>query len=76
MNDPNTHPCPICHTALKVIPRYPNYVCRECAASATDIEGRPLAFGNVDMTGGYMAKYRDTGEVYESHGIGHPSLLY
>lgn len=68
MHDSNTHLCPLCHTALKAIARYPNNVCSNCAARGTDKEGRLMAFGNVDMTGGYIAKYRDTGEVYERHG--------
>jgi hypothetical protein len=34
---------------LDRVPLYPNYVCSNCAARATDREGRTLAFGNVDI---------------------------
>ncbi|MFN2374110.1 MAG: ADP-ribosylglycohydrolase family protein [Cyclonatronaceae bacterium] len=62
-----THHCPICNTALGPVPRYPRYVCRECAARAADQKGRKLTFSNVDMSGGYRAEYADTGAAYDSH---------
>ncbi len=68
MEEPKkTHTCPICKTTLKVVPRYPNYVCRECAARATDKEGRKLRFGNAGPDGGFMAAYADTDAMYNSH---------
>lgn len=63
----NQHHCPICQIELDENPRYPNYVCQSCAALATDKEGRKLVFYNVDMGGGFEAKYADNREVYSSH---------
>jgi len=60
------HHCPICSTALGPVPRYPRYVCRDCAARAADQNRRKLLFSNVDMSGGYMAEYADSGEAYNS----------
>lgn len=59
--------CPICEVPLKSIPRYPNYVCSECASKATSPDGRLLGFSNTGLSGGYIAKYADTGAEYSSH---------
>jgi len=59
--------CPICGKAGERSPRYPRYICVECAGRATDKDGRPLRFTNVSVSGGYEASYRDSGEPYESH---------
>jgi hypothetical protein len=59
--------CPICKVELKPIPRYPNYVCKTCASMATDKDGRKLKFSNIDMSGGFMARFDDTNEEYNSH---------
>ncbi|MFP4341650.1 MAG: hypothetical protein ACLFQO_14480 [Cyclobacteriaceae bacterium] len=61
------HHCPICSKELKVIRRYPKYVCPECKYKATDKDGHELSFSNVDFTGGFTASYTDTGEKYNSH---------
>jgi pilus assembly protein CpaE len=37
------------------------------AARATDAQQRPLQFGNISFSGGFRARYADTGEVYDSH---------
>jgi len=63
----NKHNCPICQIELDNNPRYPNYVCKTCAVLATDKDGRKLVFYNIDMAGGYEAKYVDNNEVYSSH---------
>ena len=63
----DNYQCPICKVDLEPIPRYPNYVCKICTSKATDEEGRKLKFSNIDMSGGYMAKYSDTSEEYDSH---------
>lgn len=62
-----THACPICAIALEPMPRYPRYVCEDCAARATTADGRPLAFGNEGLSGGFIAQYADTGEPYDRH---------
>jgi len=60
------HKCPICGIELKKYDRYPDYICHECVKKATDISGLRLNFFNLDMSGGYGAKYADSGEEYLS----------
>jgi hypothetical protein len=62
----NIHNCPVCNVELRYFPRYPNYICKTCAAKATDINGRKLRFMNTDLSGGFRAEYCDTDEVYDS----------
>jgi len=59
--------CPICHAELSPNPRYPNYVCRDCAGKAVSADGRRLEFYNVSLSGGFQAVYSDTKEVHNSH---------
>ena len=59
--------CPICGRAIQPNPRYPDYVCDECALRATDEENRPLRFYNESLSGGFAARYADTGEERCSH---------
>jgi hypothetical protein len=59
--------CPVCSEEVDPNPRYPRYVCEECAAQASSADGRLLEFYNVDMSGGYRAQYADTGAEYPSH---------
>lgn len=66
-DDRTSQPCPICGTGQRPNPRYPRYLCSECAAEASDESGRQLQFGNTSMSGGFQAFYVDTGEVRESH---------
>ena len=49
------------------MPRYPRYLCQQCVASATDHSGRPLQFFNEGLSGGFLARYADTGEPVNSH---------
>lgn len=65
-DDPSQE-CPICGNGVPVSPRYPDYVCAECYASATDKHGRGLSFYNSTVLGGYEARFADTGEPYDSH---------
>jgi hypothetical protein len=39
----------------------------ECARRAKTEDGRLLKFSKIDMTGGFIAQYADTGESYSSH---------
>ncbi len=59
--------CPICAAAVEPSPRYPSYVCFNCCAKAADENGRPLGFGNVSFSGGFVAWYKDTDEERDSH---------
>ena len=59
--------CPICSKQVSVNPRYPNYVCADCAKRVCDEEHRPLKFYNQSMSGGFVAQYQDTGEERHSH---------
>ena len=55
-------PCPVCGGPRPHSPRYPDHVCADCVARATDEAGRPLAFFNATLLGGFGAAYADTGE--------------
>jgi hypothetical protein len=59
--------CPICGKVGEASPRYPHYICIECAHRAVDEHGRPLQFSNVAVSGGFVARYSDSGEIRESH---------
>lgn len=59
--------CPICHKPVAPSKRYPNYLCADCAKLATSQDGRALVFFNESISGGYLAKYADTNETYNSH---------
>jgi hypothetical protein len=59
--------CPICGKAGESSPRYPRYICVECAHRAVDENGRQLKFSNVALSGGFEAKYAATGEVRDNH---------
>ena len=59
--------CPICGSEVVVVLRYPNYVCRGCCRRTEDSDGRSVDFFNADLSGGFVARYRDTGEPYDSH---------
>jgi len=59
--------CPICTKAVLPSARYPRYLCSECAARAVAHDGRKLAFFNESISGGFIAKYADTGETHPSH---------
>ena len=59
--------CPICSTVVPVNPRYPRYLCGSCTIKATSSDGRLLEFGNTGLSGGFAARYADTGEEYSSH---------
>ena len=67
MKENKKHSCPLCGTPLVEYERYPRYVCPKCASKVTDINGRKLGFYNIGFSGGFTAKYIDTGESYNSH---------
>jgi hypothetical protein len=59
--------CPICSAVVETIPRYPRYVCEKCVSLTVSSDGRPLTFGNEDISGVFVGMYADTGEAYMSH---------
>ena len=59
--------CPICNIELKKVERYLRYICQECVSKVTDKTGRGVSFSNVDFSGGFIAIYEDTKEIYNSH---------
>ncbi len=67
MNIHEFQACPICSAQQPVVPRYPHYLCRGCVASAKDESGRHLEFFNEGLSGGFVAKYADSGEPRNSH---------
>ena len=66
-NADNVYHCPICGKPGEPSPRYPRYICVECAGRSKDANGRLLSFTNVSISGGYDAYYRDTKAPYDSH---------
>lgn len=59
--------CPICGVAGEPSPRYPRYICVNCAKRATSESGRPLKFFNESMSGGFVSLYADNNEPYNGH---------
>jgi len=71
MPDKNKSPfieilCPICSESLSTLKRYPLRICWKCINRATDSQGRPVAFFNVNIFGGCKGSYRDTSKAYDS----------
>ena len=62
-----TQTCPICHAATSPSERYPRHVCTSCASRASSADGRLLTFSNLDMSGGFIARYAGSDEVHDSH---------
>jgi len=60
-------PCPICGAPAPASPRYPRRLCPACVLEATDAQGRLLRFSNESMSGGFEARYADTGARHDSH---------
>ncbi|HEY4393685.1 MAG TPA: hypothetical protein VGP64_06465 [Polyangia bacterium] len=61
------HACPICHAPALDSARYPERICPACVLEATDTQGRPLAFANSSVGGGFEARYVDGGAPYAPH---------
>ena len=59
--------CSICKKPVQLSERYPRYLCEQCAARAKSKDERMLSFSNESFSGGFIAKYADTGEIYPSH---------
>lgn len=59
--------CPICNATVASSERYPNYVCQTCVIKASTLDGRLLVFGNIGVSGGFIARFKDTGAESMSH---------
>ena len=57
--DQPDHFCPGCGAERQFVGRYPWHFCNDCRDLAVDGENRPLDFGNVSMSGGFVWFYRD-----------------
>lgn len=55
--------CPVCGREQPALPRYPDYLCRECVARASTEDGRRLRLVNTSVAGGFAARYADTDEL-------------
>lgn len=63
--------CPICGTEQPALPRYPDYLCRDCVSRATTEDGRRLVLVNTSPAGGFAARYADDGELCEEVTVTH-----
>lgn len=66
--------CPICGREQPALPRYPDYLCRDCVSRASTEDGRRLVLVNTSLAGGFAARYADTEELCEEVTITH--LVY
>src|SRR5262249_35464840 len=61
-------PCFLCGCTMgrpaEARARHPERLCDACTLEAVDEHGRPLRFGNIDLSGGFRSWYADTGENY------------
>jgi len=51
--------CPNCNNPIQKSGRYPIHLCSNCVELITAIDGRPVAFHNVNIAGGCIGSYRD-----------------
>jgi hypothetical protein len=63
--------CPICGAEQPALPRYPDYLCRQCVSRASTEDGRLLVLVNTSLAGGFAARYADTEELCEEVTITH-----
>jgi hypothetical protein len=63
--------CPVCGTEQPALSRYPDYLCRSCVARASTADGRRLLLVNTSASGGFAARYADTGGLCEEATITH-----
>ena len=59
--------CPICQVEVKLIPRYPKYICVGCERKASDKSGRRVYFVNTSIGGGCQGFYADNNSLYDSN---------
>jgi hypothetical protein len=63
--------CPVCGAEQPAVPRYEGYLCRACVARASTEDGRRLTLVNTSPSGGFAARYADSGELCEEVTLTH-----
>jgi hypothetical protein len=63
--------CPICGTEQPALPRYPDYLCRDCASRASTQDGRRLVLVNTSPAGGFAARYAEDQQLCEEVTLTH-----
>ncbi|HET6627050.1 MAG TPA: hypothetical protein VFG63_11745 [Nocardioidaceae bacterium] len=63
--------CPVCGVEQPALPRYPGYLCRACVTRAATADGRSLDLVNTSPSGGFAARYADSGELAEEESVTH-----
>ena len=63
--------CPVCGREQPALARYPDYLCRDCVGRAATADGRPLTLVNTSLSGGFAARYADSGELAEEETVTH-----
>jgi diaminopimelate decarboxylase len=66
-NSVKEYVCPICGASGQLTPRYTKAVCGDCSKRAKSPDGLLLKFSNIDLGGGFQAKYAESDEKYKSH---------
>jgi hypothetical protein len=63
--------CPLCGREQPALSRYPDYLCRACTGRAATADGRRLVLTNTSETGGFAARYADTGDLAAEETVTH-----
>jgi hypothetical protein len=63
--------CPICGAEQPALPRYPDYLCRDCVSRASTQDGRRLVLVNTSPAGGFAARYADDQQLCEEVTVTH-----
>jgi hypothetical protein len=63
--------CPICGAEQPALPRYPDYLCRDCVSRASTQDGRLLVLVNTSPAGGFAARYADDQQLCEEVTVTH-----
>lgn len=61
-----SHTCPICHTPLTAVSRYPRYLL-PAPRVRQSANGSPAGFSNVSLSAVNEVRYIDNGAAYGSH---------
>lgn len=49
--------CPVCGVGMELVDRYPNRLCNDCCALASDGNGRRVELANASACGGLAWRY-------------------
>jgi hypothetical protein len=61
--------CPVCGVEQPALPRYGDYLCRDCVGRARSADGRPLQLVNTSAIGGFAVRFGDSGELAEEESV-------